>query len=101
MKPDAVQMILKIVGDVATVDPAAILRAEMAIREEFGGKSLRIQHRAPVTLDQIDAGLRQRKPVAVIAAEVGLSRASIYRMLGKNRVKVSRKRTTETRERGK
>lgn len=88
MKPDAVQQILEIVGTVAKVDAATLSRADQAIRREFGGTALRIQPRAPVTIDQIDAGLRQRKPVATIAAEVGLSRATIYRMLGrKNRKK--------------
>ena len=81
MKPDAVQQILEIVGTVAQVDPLALSRADQAIRREFGGTAMRIQPRAPVSLEQIDAGLRQRKPVAIIAAEVGISRATIYRML--------------------
>lgn len=84
MKPDAVQQILEIVGTHAQVDTAALSRAEKAIRQEFGGTALRIQPRAPVTLAQIDAGLRAKKPVAVIANEVGLSRATVYRMLGRN-----------------
>ena len=88
MKPDAVQQILEIVSSVAGVAPAALSRADQAIRREFGGTAVRIQPRAPVTLEQIDAGLRLRKPVAMIAAEVGLSRATVYRMLGrKNRKK--------------
>ena len=96
MKADAVQEILKIVGEVTCADPAALLRADQAIRREFGGYALRIQPRAPVTLEQIDAGLRQRKPVAVIASEVGLSRATIYRMLGRGRAKNRRKKGGET-----
>ena len=96
MKADAVQQILEIVGNVAKVDALALSRADQAIRREFGGVALRIQPRAPVTIDQIDAGLRQRKPVAVIAAEVGLSRATIYRMLGKNSIKSRKKSRTET-----
>lgn len=88
MKFDAVQELLKIVGEVTQVEPAALSRADQAIRREFGGSALRIQPRAPVAIEQIDAGLRQRKPVAVIAHEVGISRATIYRMLGrKNRKK--------------
>lgn len=96
MKPDAVQQLLEIVGTVAHVDQAALSRADQAIRREFGGLQMRIQPRAPVTIDQIDAGLRQRKPVALIAAEFGLSRATIYRMIGKNRVKNRRKPGAET-----
>lgn len=96
MKPDAVQQILEIVGTVANVDAMALSRADQAIRREFGGTAVRIQPRAPVTIDQIDAGLRQRKPVAVIAAEFGLSRATIYRMLGKTRIKNRKKTGAET-----
>lgn len=91
LKPDAVQQILKIVGTCANVDLTALSRADQAIRREFGGTALRIQARAPVTIEQIDAGLRQRKPVAMIAAELSLSRATIYRMLGKNRIKSRKK----------
>lgn len=96
MKTDAVQQILEIVGTVAKIDAMALSRADQAIRREFGGTAMRIQPRAPVTLEQIDAGLRQRKPVAAIAAEVGLSRATIYRMLGKSSIKNRKKTGGET-----
>lgn len=96
MKPDAVQQILEIVGAVARVDAVALSRADQAIRREFGGTAMRIQPRAPVTMEQIDAGLRLRKPVAMIAAEAGLSRATIYRMLGRNRIKNRKKSGAET-----
>lgn len=96
IKPDAVQQILEIVGSVAQIDAGALSRADQAIRREFGGTAMRIQPRAPVTIDQIDAGLRLRKPVAMIAAEVGLSRATIYRMLGKTRIKNRTKTGAET-----
>ena len=96
MKPDAVQQILEIVGTVAQVDALALSRADQAIRRELGGTAMRIQPRAPVSLEQIDAGLRQRKPVAVIASEVGLSRATVYRMLGKGRRKNRNRSGAET-----
>ena len=96
MKVDAVQELLKIVGEVAQVDALALSRADQAIRREFGGTAMRIQPRAPVTLEQIDAGLRQRKPVAAIASEFGLSRATIYRMLGRSRVKNRKRSRAET-----
>lgn len=96
MKPDAVQQILEIVGTVAQVDARALSRADQAIRRELGGTELRIQPRAPVSLEQIDAGLRQRKPVSVIASEVGLSRATVYRMLGKGRRKNRNRSGAET-----
>ena len=97
MKVDAVQELLKIVGEVAQVDPVALSRADEAIRREFGGTAVRIQQRAPVTREQIDAGLRQRKPVAVIASEVGLSRATVYRMLSGARFGNRKRSRAETR----
>ncbi len=101
MKPDAVQQILEIVGTVAKVDALALSRVDQAIRREFGGCHVRIQPRAPVTIDQIDEGLRKRKPVAVIASEVGLSRATIYRMLGRNSGKNRNKQGAETQKQSK
>lgn len=101
MKTDAVGRILHVIGTVAPMDHAAIARVEAALRNEFGGSAVRIEARAPVTLEQIDAGLRQRKPVAVIAEEVGLSRATIYRMLGKKRAGNRKKRDAETQKRAK
>lgn len=89
MKIDAVQQLLRVVSEAAQIDHTALARCDQAIRREFGGAALRIQPKAPVTIDDIDARLRQRKPVAMIAAEVGLSRATIYRMLGKKRTKVA------------
>ena len=93
MKLDAVHQLLQVVATAAQLDPVALSRADTAIRREFGGSALRIQERATVTLDDIDARLRARKPVAVIAHEVGLSRATVYRMLGKRR---SKSRTADT-----
>ena len=96
MKVDAVQELLRIVGEVVQVEPAALSRADVAIRREFGGCALRIHSRAPVGIDQIDAGLRQRKPVAVIASEIGISRATVYRMLKPKRRENRTKTGAET-----
>jgi DNA invertase Pin-like site-specific DNA recombinase len=87
MKIDAVQQLLQVVATAAHIDHAALARADTAIRREFGGAALRIQPKAPVTIDEIDSRLRARKPVAMIAHEVGLSRATIYRMLGRRKSK--------------
>jgi hypothetical protein len=91
MKIDAVQQLLQVVATAAHIDHAALARADTAIRREFGGVALRIQPKAPVTIDDIDVKLRARKPVAIIAHEVGLSRATIYRMLSR---KAKRKTTS-------
>lgn len=92
MKTDAVHRILEVVGSVAQLDAAALSRADQAIRREFGGAAMRIQQKAPVTIQDIDMRLRARKPVAVIAHEVGLSRATVYRMLSRKYAK----KTAET-----
>lgn len=91
MKSDAVQQLLEVVCSVARIDAQAVSRVDQAIRQEFGGCALRISSRPPVTIDQIDAGLRQRKSVALIATEAGLSRSTIYRMLGKRTRRLERK----------
>lgn len=63
------------------LDAAAAARLEHAIRARWGGERVPILERAPVTLEQIDQRLRARMPVTEIAEDVGLSRATIYRML--------------------
>lgn len=73
------------VGEATQIDTQALARAEQAIRREFAGARLRIEPRAPLTIEDIDVRLRQRKPVAAIAPELGVSRATIYRMIGRTR----------------
>ena len=91
MKHDAVHELLKVVGEVTQLAGADIARADEAIRREFGGRAMRIQPRAPLTIDHVDAELCRRKTVADIAGEVGISRSTIYRMLERNRVKNRKK----------
>lgn len=64
-------------------EPAASARIEAALRRELGGQQFRIAERPPVTLAAIDAGLRERKPMRVIAAELGVCRQTLYRHLGR------------------
>lgn len=87
MKPDAVQQILEIVIAHTHIDATVLSRLDKAIRQEFGGSSLKVQHRPPVTIEQINEGLRQRKPVAAIAVDLQLSRATVYRMIGRSLAK--------------
>lgn len=54
---------------------------ECALRRRFGGETLRISERPPVTPEQVDAGLRQGKPVSALVGELGVGRSTIYRML--------------------
>lgn len=67
--------------DVIVLAPQDAARIEAALRQRFGGSVVHIAERPPVTVADIDAGLRNRKPVALIAKETGVSRATIYRML--------------------
>lgn len=77
----------------AGVDPNAAQRMGAELRQTYGGQKVTILPREPITVEQIDAGLRMGKPVRVIAGELGCSRATLYRHLG---AKVTRKRRTET-----
>ena len=83
--PELIGLVNEIVG----LQGADARRLDAALRARYGGEAVRIAERPPVTLGEIDAGLRERKPVRVIAEEVGLSRATIYRMLG-NRKNLSK-----------
>jgi predicted transcriptional regulator YheO len=90
MKPDAVARILEIVASVSPLQEPTRKRVEDAIRRELGGAELRIPRRAPVTIEQVNAGLFARRPVREIASELGVSRATIYRMLAPRKSQASR-----------
>lgn len=92
--PDFVAEFVALVREHAPgVDAAAEMSIETAIRSRFGGREVRIDRQAPAarpTMGDIDDRLRQRKPVTAIAAELGVSRATIYRMLNAGRGKSRR-----------
>lgn len=79
--------IVGLMREVGGVDPAAACKVEIELRRRYGGKVLQIERRPVVTIDDVNSALRQRKPVRVIAAETGLSRSTIYRMLGTKSLK--------------
>lgn len=93
IKSDIVAEFIALARDVAGVDPQAAKRLGDGIRHAYGGQKVIILPREPITLEQIDGGLRQGKPVRLIATELGCSRATIYRHLG---AKVTRKQRNET-----
>jgi DNA invertase Pin-like site-specific DNA recombinase len=84
MRPDFVAQFVALAREIP-VD-----RLDGEIRARFGGQQVRIDRKPPPvrpTLDDIDARLRDRKPVTAISAELGVSRATIYRMLNTGRGK--------------
>jgi DNA invertase Pin-like site-specific DNA recombinase len=85
MKIDHVSDLLRIVSEATRIDAATLARAEPAIRAEFGGSIVRIQPKAPITIEAIDQRLRQRMSVSQIADDVDCSRATIYRIIERAR----------------
>ena len=80
MKADFVGELLEVLR-AAGVDDVSARRVEREVRQRWGDQSVRVRARAPVTVDVIEAGLRERKPVRLIAAEQEVSRQTVYRML--------------------
>ena len=66
-------------------DPGSSQAVEAALRRELGGQRVRIEPRAPVTIEAIDAGLRAGKVVRVIARDLGVSRSTLYRHIDRAR----------------
>jgi len=85
MKSDIVAEIAALAREVAGVDPVAAQKLANAVRNTYGGQSVRILPRAPITLASIDQELRRGKPVRVIAQELGVSRATLYRHLSQKK----------------
>lgn len=75
-----------LVKEHATIDPSTARRIETDIRNRWGGSEVRIPERPlppPVTLDQVNNLLLQRKSVNQVANECGVSRSTIYRLITK------------------
>jgi len=77
---------------VPAVDAVAAERLEAELRRRYGGDRVLILERRPVTVEQINDRLRARVPVAAMVDDLGVSRATIYRMLGTGRRKKSQGR---------
>lgn len=80
-KMDFVREVVAIARETTGLDSKALAKLEDQIRCQFAGETVRIAPRPPVTYEDIDAGLRQRKSVRVMSSEFGISRSTIYRML--------------------
>lgn len=92
-RTDFVSEVTGLMREVGGIDPASAAKVEVELRRRYGGKMIQIERRPIVTLDDVNSALRQKKPVRLIAAETGLSRSTIYRMLGSKSLK---RATTET-----
>lgn len=87
---DFAQQFVALAQQVAGIDADAARRIEIALRAQHGGRSVRILPgpvRPAPTLEMIDAGLRERKPVRQIAQELGVHRATLYRLLNRRPAK--------------
>mgnify|MGYP000479256439 CR=1 FL=1 len=80
-RPDYAADIAQMAADMLVLNPGAAARFEAELRQRYGGEVLRIAPVAPVTPEGVDADLRARKPVSAIAAEYGVHRSTIYRLL--------------------
>lgn len=79
--------IAQLLADMAVLSPKSVESFEVELRKRFGGRAVTIERRAPVTIEQIDAALRERKSVRTIASEAGISRSTIYRMISSKSLK--------------
>lgn len=91
-RPDFVNEVVALAQQIGVLDPVGSQQLDQELRTRFGGDRVRIASVAPLTIEKIDAGLRARKPVAWIAAEEGVSRATIYRLLTNNSQKKQQKK---------
>lgn len=87
MKADIVAQFVALARETAGLDDRVAREIDARIRAEHGGRTVRIAERAPVTAEFVDARLRERKTVRMIAGEVGVSRTTIYRLIGSNSFK--------------
>lgn len=79
--PDFVAQLLALLARATSIDEPTSRRIEKDIRELWGGRDVRIRRKRSVTLEEIDAKLRERKAVREIAEDFGTSRQTIYRRL--------------------
>ena len=84
---DVVAELLDVVQEAVLLDDRSLSRLRQLIRFRFGGRRIRIHAEAPARVDlaAVETRLRERKPIRMIAQEIGVDRATIYRMLHSSR----------------
>lgn len=82
--PDFVAQVAALACEIAGADPARAPRLERELRRRFGSTCVWISSQSPepVSLERVNAGLRAGRTVREIAGETGVSRSTIYRLLG-------------------
>lgn len=86
-RPDHAAEIVRVAADVLALTPQAAQLLDSELRQRFGGKTLRVPERAPVTPALVDQRLRAGLTVARISAETGVHRSTIYRLLDRKGMK--------------
>lgn len=84
-EPDFVAQVAALAAEVAGADPARLPRLERELRRRFGSMCVWIPAQPPeppISLERVNAGLRAGRSVREIAGETGVSRSTIYRLLG-------------------
>jgi len=79
--------LLDLVQETVPLDDHSRSRLRHLIRLRFGGRRIRIHAQAPARVDlaAVETRLRERTPIRVIAQDIGVDRATIYRMLHSSR----------------
>lgn len=87
-EPDFVAQVAALACEIAGADPARVPRLERELRRRFGSTCVWIPSQPPepaVSLERVNAGLRAGRTVREIAGETGVSRSTIYRLLGRRK----------------
>lgn len=87
--PDVVTRIIELVRERTQVDPVQLQRIEREARLLMAGERHRISERPRriITIEQVDERLRRRMSVRKVAAELGVERSTIYRLLRRHRLR--------------
>lgn len=84
-RPDFVRELIAVARETLVIAPHEAEKLDFAVRSRFAGASYLVTDVPPVTVDDINEQLRMRAPVRLIAANLGVSRATIYRRLHEHR----------------
>ena len=81
MKQDFVRSVVSLARETLAADPTTLSRFETQLRLRHAGETVWVNPREPVTLEKINERLTARQNVRAVAADLGVSRETIYRRL--------------------